>query len=59
MILLDSEQLEDDAREVIYYFDKPWKWDKEHSIWESQGRPSPAIEEDWETYCNNAKAWMV
>jgi hypothetical protein len=60
-ILLDSGQLPDDTREVVYYFDRPYKWDKEHDIWESHDRPVPHLDivaEEWETYCNNTDAWM-
>jgi len=24
---------------VIYYFEKPWKWDREHDAWVLAGRP--------------------
>ena len=30
--LLDDDQLD-------YYFEKPWKWDREFALWHGMGRP--------------------
>lgn len=27
-----------DAKELLYYFEKPWKWDVEHAAWVAGGR---------------------
>jgi hypothetical protein len=36
-ILIDAEQL-DTPREVLRYFEKPWKWTPEYELWVSLGK---------------------
>jgi hypothetical protein len=37
-VLVDAGSLTD-AKEVLYFFEKPWKWDQEHQIWDGCHRP--------------------
>jgi len=32
--------------DVIYFFEKPWKWDREFRIWDEAGRPLPPSSDD-------------
>lgn len=32
-----------DRHEVLYFFEKPWKWDREWQLWHSRGNPEPPI----------------
>ena len=38
-----------DILEVLYYFEKPWKWTTEHELWEGCNRPD-LDEEGWDWF---------
>lgn len=44
-ILVDADRL-DTPREVIYYFEDPWKWSQAYDIWVAAGRPQPPSPDD-------------
>ena len=46
-ILVDADALEPGQRAVIYYFEKPWKWDVEHRVWCDSGRPDASSGPRW------------
>lgn len=40
----------DTPKDLLYYFQKPWKWTIEHVVWVDAGRPSDGQEAiDWLT----------
>jgi hypothetical protein len=41
-VLVDAEELGDCQHAVIDFFEKPWKWDREHRVWRDNGRPDLA-----------------
>lgn len=60
-ILIAAGLLDDD--QVGYFLEKPWKWEREHALWQAAGRPSPSDEPigertldgmRWERFVNNA-----
>ena len=38
------------AQDILYFFEKPWKWEPEHQIWVDCGRPDSAEDEGWEAF---------
>lgn len=38
-VLVDAEQLGACQHLVISFFEQPWAWDREHTIWCASGRP--------------------
>lgn len=32
--------------DVVYFFEKPWKWSDEYEIWDRRGRPYPLKDSD-------------
>ena len=45
-VLADIDTLTS-ARDVLYYFEKPWKWTPEYEAWTAHGRPLAPGEYDW------------
>jgi hypothetical protein len=42
---------EPEAQSVIYYFEKPWNYDREHQAWVKHGRPTGAEYSDaWDNF---------
>jgi len=39
----------DSAKDLLYYFEKPWKWTTEHELWEGCNRPD-LDEEGWDWF---------
>lgn len=50
-----------DPKELIYFYEKPWKWDREHKVWKALGEPyQPDRANFWpgeDTYEEDCKAW--
>lgn len=44
-VLVDAERL-DTPREVIYFFEDPWKWSQAYGTWVAAGRPQPPSGDD-------------
>ena len=45
----------------FYYFEKPWKWGREHQAWVAAGRPNPPEDGDptdlsWERFTKTVAA---
>lgn len=38
--LLVNEGMLESAHDVVYFFEKPWKWTDEHGRWVTAGRPA-------------------
>ncbi len=38
-MLLDTERV-DTTEDLLYFFEKPWKWTAEIAIWQDSGRPT-------------------
>jgi len=36
----DGDPDADSVQDLLYYFEKPWKWTIEHALWTSRGRPA-------------------
>ena len=45
-MLVDADLLES-AKDVIYFLDKPWKWNNEHEAWVRHGRPADDTADGW------------
>lgn len=49
-VLASGGQL-DTPRDVVYYFEKPHKWDNAHELWVGCNRPDPDTREDLQSWC--------
>lgn len=47
-ILVRADWL-DSADDVIYYLEKPWKWNNEYELWDGCGRPD-LDDEGWDFF---------
>lgn len=45
-VLNNAEEF-DNPNEVLYYFEKPYKWDKEHDQWTEFEEPYDEDDENW------------
>jgi hypothetical protein len=45
-VLVDTGEI-DTAKDVLYYFEKPHKWQPEYELWEKAGRPGDASVAGW------------
>jgi DNA-binding transcriptional MocR family regulator len=56
-VLVESDLIVEPS-ELIYYYEKPWKWEPEHKIWRSRGKPlRPYPEGQPKTSDADATAW--
>jgi hypothetical protein len=46
---------EPEAQSVLYYFEKPWKWDNEHDAWVKRGQPIEAGQHDWDGFLHDTE----
>jgi DNA-binding transcriptional regulator YhcF (GntR family) len=58
-VLIDSDRIDaDQCKDLIYYYEKPWKWDREHQVWRALGEPmEPSRADSPKTYAADCKAW--
>lgn len=42
------------AQDVLYYFEKPWKWTPEYEAWTQHGRPTEPGAHDWDGFVDEA-----
>lgn len=47
-VLYDADEF-DDVSELLYYIEKPYKWDTEHDKWEEMGNPS-SDDDEWDEF---------
>jgi len=48
-IMCDDSRIKD-TKELLYYFEKPYKWDREHKIWEDFECPTEDDGERWNEF---------
>jgi hypothetical protein len=36
--------------DLLYFLEKPWKWDEEHDFWNEAGRPTYDEGENWQIF---------
>jgi hypothetical protein len=48
-VLVDTDWFES-PRGVVYFFEKPWKWEPQHQLWEQSGRPASDAGATWDAF---------
>lgn len=48
-VLNNAEEF-DNPSEVLYYFEKPYKWDREHETWSEMGEPYDDGDDSWSEF---------
>lgn len=49
-VAIDAALIEDTAKDMLYFFEKPQKWEPEHELWVNANRP--VIGDDgWPFFC--------
>ena len=48
--ILDAIHYFDRPKDVIYYFEKPWKEEGIHNAWITAGKPTPDEKEAWQEF---------
>jgi hypothetical protein len=50
-VLVESGQVSD-TEDVLYFYEKPHKWDEEYDLWVRFGRPTVDDEVVWNSFLN-------
>lgn len=48
-VLVDSDAVQS-AHDLLYFYEKPWKWDREYDLWIESGKPTTEDAEGWEAF---------
>ena len=48
----------DTVDDVLYFFEKPWKWDNEYDKWVEFGQPLDEHDDNWHPYVEKCGALL-